>query len=96
MSPHDPDMQPPRDRDATSAANPDADPAQQEWARTEALAAGVPEAELDAQTATGDDQASDEDMPTAEDQPETQGTEPLIAELGRRGEGELGPNPLMH
>ena len=45
---------------------------------------------------TSGTEASDEDMPTAEDQPETQGTEPLIAELGRRGEGELGPNPLMH
>lgn len=103
MSANDPHTQPFHDPDSTSTANADADSSQWEWARDEALAAGVPEAELDAQTVTGADpveipspgeQSSAEDIPTVEEQPETQGTEPLIAELGRRGEGSLGPNDL--
>lgn len=95
-------IQPLRDGDATSVADPDLDPAQREWDRTEAideaLDAGVDPAELDTATATSDDPAhipSDddeipaEDLPSAYEQPETQGDDPVIAELGEDGEGDI-------
>jgi len=100
-------VQPLRDGDATSEADPALDPAQQEWDRTEAiddaLEAGVDPAELDTATATSDDPAhlpSDEDEIPAEDlpagraQPETQGQDPVIAELGEDGEGDLADEDL--
>lgn len=95
-------IQPLRDGDATSVADADLDPAQREWDRTdaidEALDSGVDPAELDVATATSDDPAhipSDEDeipaedLPTGYAQPETQGDDPVIAELGEDGEGDI-------
>ncbi len=95
-------VQPLRDGDATSEADPALDPAQREWDRTEAiddaLDAGVDPAELDVATATSDDPAhlpSEDDEIPAEDlpgtgaQPETQGDDPIIAELGEDGEGDI-------
>ncbi|KAA9089854.1 sugar ABC transporter ATPase [Microbacterium radiodurans] len=100
-------VQPLRDGDATSEADPSLDPAQQEWERTEAiddaLEAGVDPAVLDTATATGadpaeivsdDDEIPAEDLPVSRVQPETQGEDPVVAELGEEGEGDLGPEDL--
>lgn len=77
------------------------DPAQAEWDRTAALDAGLdPDAVA---TATGDDPAQipadGDDIPAADlatdfEQPDTQGTEPLAAELGEDGQGDLAPEDL--
>ncbi|WP_460802170.1 sugar ABC transporter ATPase [Microbacterium sp. GXF6406] len=92
--------QPLRDRDATTNADPSADPAQAEWERTEALDRGE---DPDGATATGrdpaeipepDDQIPDEDLPSSTAQPETQGEDPAVAELGEGGEGDLAPEDL--
>ncbi|GLJ81037.1 hypothetical protein GCM10017586_27200 [Microbacterium imperiale] len=100
-------IQPLRDGDATSEADPSLDPAQQEWDRTdaidEALDAGVDPADLDVATATGDDPAhlvddTDEipatDQPSSGLQPESQGDDPIVAELGEDGEGDLSDEDL--
>lgn len=94
--------QPLRDGDATSEADPALDPAQREWDRTEALDdaldAGLDPAELDTETATSDDPAhmpSDDDeipaadLPGSAVQPESQGLDPVVAELGEDGEGDI-------
>lgn len=92
--------QPVQDRD--TSITPD-DPAQAEWDRTTALDAGVPVEDLDAATATGDDPAQipadDDDIPAADlpsatEQPDTQGGSPLTAELGDDGQGDLAPEDL--
>jgi hypothetical protein len=91
--------------DDDSSVDPDApaDPAQEEWERTIALDEGTDPDDLDAATATGDDPAqipTDEDQIPATDlpgggiQPESQGDDPLIAELGEDGEGDLSPEDL--
>jgi hypothetical protein len=96
-------VQPLRDGDTSLTADPDADPAQQEWARTEALDEGADPADLDAPTATGDDPthlAGDDqeipavDQPSDELQPESQGDDPLAVELGEDGQGDLAPEDL--
>lgn len=83
--------------------DPAADPAQAEWDRTTALDNGANPEDLDAPAVTGADPAelaSDDDdipaadLPSAEEQPETDGTEPLIAELGDEGQGDLAPEDL--
>lgn len=94
--------QPLRDGDATSEADPSLDPAQREWDRTEAmddaLEAGVDPSVLDTATATSDDPAhipsgDDEipagDLPGTNAQPESQGLDPVVAELGEDGEGDV-------
>lgn len=94
-------VQPLRDGDATSLADPSADPAQAEWERTEALDNGT-EDRPDA-TATGrdpdeipdpEDEIPAQDLPGSEPQPETQGEDPVIAELGDEGEGDLSPEDV--
>lgn len=94
-------VQPLRDGDATSQSDPSADPAQAEWERTEALDEGGEE-RPDA-TATGrdpdeipdpDDEIPTQDLPGSEPQPETQGEDPVIAELGDEGEGDLSPGDV--
>lgn len=90
-------VQPLRGND--TSIDPD-DPAQAEWEATLAADAG---ADPDVQTATGADPAelpSDvEDVPR-EDQHlfdrdvETQGTDPVAAELGDEGQGDLAPEDL--
>lgn len=98
------DAQPLRDGDTSIEPDPQLDPAQAEWDRTTALDAGASPDELDGATATGDDPAMipdelDEvpasDLPPVEEQPETQGLSPLVAELGEEGEGDLAPEDLL-
>lgn len=93
-------VQPLRDDEATSFADPSDDPAQAEWERTEALDAG---ADLDEATATGadpdeipseDDEIPAADLPSSGLQPETQEGDPVIADIGEDGEGDLSPNDL--
>lgn len=93
-------IQPVRDGEATSYADPSDDPAQAEWERTEALDAG---AAIDDATATGadpdeipseDDQIPAEDLPSSGLQPETQEGDPIIADIGEDGEGDLSPNDI--
>lgn len=95
-----PAVQPLRDRDTSIEPDPTVDPAQAEWDRTTALDEGADPADLDAETATGDDPdqiPSDEDdipasdLPGVSAQPETQGDDPLDAELGDDGQGDLAP-----
>lgn len=96
----DPAMQPLRDGDTSIEPDPAADPAQAEWDETTALDEGASREELDVATATGDDPAMihspDEeipalDLPTSYEQPETQGDDPSIADLGEDGQGDLAP-----
>ena len=93
-------MQPLRDEDATTTADPADDPAQAEWERTQALDEG---SDLDSTTATGrdpdelpdpDDEIPAEDLPGFGAQPETQGDEPVSADLGEDGQGDLAPEDL--
>lgn len=90
-------------RNDDTSIEPEEDPAQAEWDRTTALDDGVDPDDLDAATGTGDDPAQvptdDEEIPAAdlpvEDaQPETRGNEPLVAELGDDGEGDLAPEDI--
>lgn len=97
----DPDaIQPVNEDESSSYADPSDDPAQAEWERTESLDAGE---DPDGGTATGadpdelpsdEDQIPREDQPTSDLQPETQEDDPLVAELGEDGEGDLSPNDL--
>ena len=95
--------QPLRDGDTSVTADPADDPAQVEWDRTTALDEGASPDDLDGVTATGDDPdqiPSDDDQIPAEDLPadvylpETQGDDPVVAELGEDGEGDLSPEDL--
>jgi hypothetical protein len=94
------DAQPLRDRDTSIEPDPTLDEAQREWDLTTALDQG---AEPDDPTATGDDPAQlpaddDEvpssDLPGADDQPETQGTDPVDTVIGEDGQGDLAPEDL--
>ncbi len=96
----DPGAQPLRDGDASVISDPAADPAQAEWDRTTALDAGADPDDLDPATATGADPAElrgddadipAEDLPSAARQPESQGEDPAIADLGEDGQGDLAP-----
>jgi len=97
------EVQPLRDGDATSTADPADDPAQAEWERTEALDEGVSEDELDPTTGTGADPAEiadgadeilREDLHGSDTQPESQGEDPVLADLGEDGEGDLSPEDI--
>lgn len=97
----DPDaIRPVRDAEATAYADPSADPAQAEWEQTAARDAGD---DLDSGTASGrdpdeipadDDDIPASDLPASEAQPETQDEDPVVAELGEDGEGDLAPEDL--
>lgn len=98
-----PAPQPLRDGDATSEADPSDDAAQAEWERTEALDDGASVDELDAATATGrdpdeipdpDDEVPADDLPASGAQPESQGEDPVLADLGEEGQGDLGPGDV--
>ena len=87
--------------DTSIEPDPTEDPAQAEWDRTTLLDAGVPPEDLAGTTATGDDpdEIGDEDdeipsydLSTEAQQPESQGLDPVIADLGEEGEGDLSPN----
>lgn len=93
-------IQPLRDEDATTTGDPDRDPAQAEWERTQALDEGR---EVDVDTATGrdpdeipdaDDEIPFEDLHSSATQPETQDEDPVTAELGEEGQGDLSPEDL--
>ena len=96
-------VQPLRDQDTSVESDPDLDPAQAEWERTTALDEGADPDELDATTGTGADPAEIPDqldeVPAADLapeslQPETQGDDPVAAELGEDGQGDLAPEDL--
>lgn len=103
-------IQPLRDGDTSVTADPTDDPAQAEWDRTTLLDEGVSPDELDVATATGADPdeipSADDEIPSADDeipfadlpdaglQPESQGEDPLVIELGEEGEGDLSPEDL--
>lgn len=102
-----PGVQPLQGNDTSIEPDPAADPAQREWDRTEAadaaIEAGVDPSTLDTATATGDDPAHlatddteipADDLPSDLAQPETQGGDPLIAELGEEGEGDISDEGL--
>ncbi|UJP10716.1 sugar ABC transporter ATPase [Microbacterium sp. KUDC0406] len=93
----DDEIRPVRDADATAPGDPGSDPAQREWEGS-----GTEDAGADT-TATGrdpaeipdpEDQIPAEDVPSAEAQPETQGTDPETAELGQDGQGDIAPEGL--
>ncbi|MDF2558926.1 MAG: hypothetical protein K0R99_372 [Microbacterium sp.] len=95
-------VQPLRDADATALGD-GRDPAQAEWERTSALDEGATDDELDPVTATGadpddlpapDDEVPAEDLPGSAVQPESQGEDPLLAEIGEDGEGDLGTGDI--
>lgn len=96
-------IQPLRDNDTSIEPDPAVDPAQAEWDRTTALDEGADPEDLDPITLTGDDPAqipSDDDeipasdLPTDAQQPDTQGDDPIEAELGEDGQGDLAPEDL--
>lgn len=102
-TPDDVGGQPLRDGDATTEADPSNDPAQAEWERTEALDDGAAPEDLAAQTATGrdpdeipdpDDEVPAEDLPNSTPQPESQGEDPVLADVGEEGQGDLGPGDV--
>ena len=95
--------QPLRDKDSSIEPDPTLDPAQAEWDRTTALDDGARPEDLGGLTRTGDDPAQlpadDGDIPAADlpgwaQLPETQGTDPVDAELGPEGQGDLAPEDL--
>jgi len=97
------EVRPLRDEDATATADPLDDPAEAEWERTVAQDAGADEDDLAPGTATGadpdeipspDDEIPAEDQPGDTLQPESQGEDPLIAELGEDGDGDLAEEDL--
>lgn len=90
-------IQPVRDRDTSIEPDPTRDAAQAEWDRTTAWDAGE---DPDVETATGDDPAHlpadddevpREDLPSVAQQPDSQGLDPVDAELGDAGQGDLAP-----
>lgn len=46
-------------------------------------------------TAGSDDQIPTSDLPTTGEQPDTQGADPVTAELGENGQGDLAPEDLQ-
>lgn len=103
---NEPDSGETRRRDDAEATAPDGaveDPAQAEWERTEAVEEGATQEELDGTTATGrdpdefaaaDDVIPGDDPHGDEPQPESQGEEILLAEVGDDGEGDLSPEDV--
>ena len=95
-------IQPLRDNDTSIEPDATLDPAQAEWDRTIALDEGRDPDAVEV-TATGadpaeiprdDDEIPAADLPSEEAQPETQGDDPLAAELGEDGQGDLAPEDL--
>lgn len=85
--------QPITGRDATSFDDPAQDPAQAEWEQTgdaETTGTGADPAEIPDDL----DEVPATDLPTSAEQPETQDEDPVIAELGEDGQGELSPGDI--
>jgi hypothetical protein len=96
----DPTVQPLRDGDTSIEPDPTLDPAQAEWDETIALDEGASPDDLEPATATGADpdeipsplsEVPAEDLPGSFGQPESQGEDPNIADLGEDGQGDLAP-----
>jgi hypothetical protein len=96
----DPTVQPLRDGDTSIEPDPTIDPAQAEWDRTTALDEGASPDDLDPATASGADpdeipspldEVPADDLPAEFRQPESQGDDPAIADLGEDGQGDLAP-----
>ncbi|WP_261166338.1 sugar ABC transporter ATPase [Microbacterium sp. Marseille-Q6965] len=99
--------QTPNERDTSVTADPLDDPAQREW---EGADLGDPESDVtDTGGRTGDvtgtgadpaeipddaDQVPIEDLPDAELQPESQGEDPDLVDLGPDGQGDVSPEDL--
>ncbi|QBE49524.1 sugar ABC transporter ATPase [Leucobacter triazinivorans] len=92
------------DRDATATEPAADDPAQREWEAaaplddagadaSDAASAPAPIPAPGSDVAAGGDQSEvpAADLPTSESQPESQGEDPVVAELGDDGEGDLAP-----
>lgn len=81
--------------DSSIEPDPTADAAQAEWEGT-AQEESEPTATGDdpAQIPADDDQIPAADLPGYQDQPETQGDDPIVAELGEDGNGDLAPEDL--
>ncbi|SBS72091.1 sugar ABC transporter ATPase [uncultured Microbacterium sp.] len=89
----DPGGQPLTGRDTTSFDDPSQDPAQAEWEQagdSETTGTGADPAEIPDES----DEVPATDLPTSAEQPETQGEDPVIAELGEDGQGELAPGDV--
>lgn len=91
-------VQPLRDADATAVGD-GRDPAQAEWEQTTALDEGTSEDGLATgadpdELAAPDDEVPAEDLPGSALQPESQGTDPLLADIGEDGEGDLGTGDI--
>jgi len=88
------------DRDSSVETDANVDPAQAEWERTTALDEGrTSEEDVAAASsleAAGDDrdEIPVQDLPDSAAQPETQGVDPEVAELGEEGQGDLAPEDL--
>ena len=81
--------QPVAGRDTTIEQDPAADPAQAEWEMTQRRDEGDPD------QIPGDiDQIPVDDLPGRAGQPDSQGEDPVVAELGEEGEGDIGPADL--
>ncbi|MBA8817187.1 hypothetical protein FHX48_002285 [Microbacterium halimionae] len=79
-------IQPLRDNDTSIETDPAEDPAQAEWDQTASFDEGadpVEDAEIPAAA-----------LPNRAIQPETQGDNPVAAELGEEGQGDLAPEDL--
>ena len=72
-----------RDDDTTVEPDPAADAAQVEWEHAEGEGATATRG-----TGPAEDEAT-EGFPTREQQPETQGASPVVADLGPDGEGDV-------
>ncbi|GAA4785847.1 sugar ABC transporter ATPase [Microbacterium gilvum] len=90
----DPDaIRPVRDAESTAYADPSDDPAQAEWegrAPEPGTATGADPAEIPDEA----DEIPAADLPRGEEQPETQEADPIVADLGEDGEGDLAPEDL--
>ena len=96
-------VQPMRDQDTSVESDPGLDPAQAEWDRTTALDEGPAPSEQAATTGPGAappeipdqlDEVPAADLAPESLQPETQGHDPVAAELGEDGQGDLAPEDL--
>ena len=95
--------QPVAGRDTTIEQDPAADSAQAEWEMTQRRDEGDPDVLDPSPAATGDDpdqipgdidQIPVDDLPGRAGQPDSQGEDPVVAELGEEGEGDIGPADL--
>jgi hypothetical protein len=86
------DLQPVRDGDTT--IDLENDPAQAEWEGTDVSDVATATGDDPAQIPSDDDDIPAEDLPGHVAQPETQGDDPVIAELGEEGQGDLAPEDL--